>query len=83
MDDAEQQPLVFANRVIRQYTDHVVGDDAILLPKDYQVIRLVFRWLNGSWEKLEQGDMIQNRLLQKVITVWGKMSTSKKTVELV
>lgn len=84
MDDADKQPLVFANRVIRQYADHLVGDDTILLAKDYQVIRLVFRWAKGSWERLEHGDMLQNRLLERIIEVWGKAAVKhKKDVELV
>lgn len=83
MDDADKLPLVFANRVIRQYTDHLVGDDTILLPKDYQVIRLVFRWFKGSWESLLQGDILQNRLLERIITVWGKGAQHKKNVELI
>ena len=83
MDDAERQPLVFANRVIRQYADHLVGDDAILLPKDYQAIRLAFRWVGGSWERLGHGDIVHNRMLSRILTVWGSSAKHKKDVEQV
>lgn len=81
MDEADSQPLIFANRVIRQYVDHLVGADTILLRQDYLVIRMVFRWCKGSWENLEHGDIIHNRLLSKILSKWGETAKHKKDVE--
>lgn len=80
MDETQAPPLVFANRVIRQYVDHGVGAEAILLPQDYYVIRLVFRWCGGSWERLELGDIVHNRLLSRIIAAWGNTSKHKRDV---
>lgn len=83
MDQPERPPLVFANRVIRQYADHLVGDDVMILPNDYAVIRMVFRWCGGSWERLDHGDIVHNRLLAKILTTWGSKASRKKDVERV
>ena len=83
MDEAESPPLIFAHRVIRQCVDHLLGGDTILLPRDYAVIRLVFRWCKGSWERLEHGDIVHNRLLTRILTAWGMTAKHKKDVERV
>jgi hypothetical protein len=81
VDGPSKLPLVFANRVIRQFADHLLGEDVFLLPEDYRALRLVFRWCQGSWERLELGDIVHNRLLVTIITTWGKKP--KKDVEQV
>lgn len=80
MDETPTPPLVFANRVIRQYVDHSVGAETILLPQDYYVIRLVFRWCGGLWERLELGDIVHNRLLSSIISAWGKTAKHQRDV---
>lgn len=72
MDDAPTVPLVFANRVIRQFADHL-GITQTLHPRDYMIIRLVFRKLGGQWESFIHGDIKQITTLEKVITNWGKV----------
>lgn len=83
MDDAPKPPLVFANRVIRQFVDHLVGEDIITTKTDYTVMRLVFRWCGGSWEMINHGDIVHNRLLATIISAWGGMPGRKHEVELV
>ena len=72
MDDSPTPPLVFANRVIDQFLEHLFGGEIKADDKDYQSIRTVFRWCGGNWEKLATGDMGQIQLLQTVVTSWGK-----------
>lgn len=74
MDDAPLVPLVFANRVIRQFADHLLGGVTIK-PKDYAVMRLVFRKMGGNWEALVHGDVNQLTLLEKVVTRWKEFKT--------
>lgn len=71
MDDAPAVPLVFAERVIRQFVDHLLGGGTVR-PRDYMVMRLVFRKLGGSWDKIVHGDIEQITMLEKVVTNWGK-----------
>lgn len=71
MDDAPFVPLVFANRVIRQFADHLLGGVTIK-PKDYTLMRLIFRELGGQWDGFIHGDIEQITMLEKVITRWGK-----------
>jgi len=79
VDGPSKLPLVFANRVIRQLVDHLLGEQVIMTPEDYRAIRVVFRWCKGSWEQLELGNIVHNRLLIKIISAWGEKS--KKDVE--
>ncbi len=72
MDDAPAVPLVFANRVIRQFADHL-GITQTIRPRDYMIIRLVFRKLGGQWDAFIHGDIKQITTLEKVITNWGKV----------
>lgn len=82
MEDTPKPPLVFANRVIRQLVDHALGDDCVLLPKDYMLIRTAFRWYKGSWEMLFQGDMAHNRLLANIIANWGKLPERQRRTDV-
>jgi hypothetical protein len=83
VDSAPLVPLVFANRVIRQFADHM-GLGGSIKPRDYMMMRLVFRKLGGEWDKVVHGDIQQITLLEKVITRWGKIRTPEEPeVELV
>jgi hypothetical protein len=77
MDDAVWAPKVFANKVIFMFVQHVLAEDMVVEQKDYQTIRLVFRWAGGSWDALANGDVAMLELLQKIITAWGKMPERK------
>lgn len=72
MDDLQDPPKVFANRVIRQMVDHSFGEDFALEPKDYRVIRVAFASLGGSWLALSKGSLQNLSLLKQVITQWGQ-----------
>ncbi len=80
MDDAPSVPLVFANRVIRQFADHL-GVTRTIKPKDYLIIRLIFRKLGGQWERFIHGDIQQITTLEKVITNWGKAQKPEEPEE--
>jgi hypothetical protein len=77
MDDVAWAPKVFANKVILQFVQHILGEDLVVEPEDYLVIRLVFRWCSGSWDELANGNVTMLELLQKIITGWGKMPGRK------
>jgi hypothetical protein len=79
MDD--RPPLEFANRVIRRFVTNLFGEDAIVPPQDYLVLRTVFRRLGGSWEKVAAGDTKQVSLVIQVVRAWGNVKKMKK-VEL-
>ena len=72
MDSPKNPPLVFANRIIRQFVDHLLGSDRQVSQRDFQVIRLVFRRGGGAWEDLYGGDVKHLVLLENVIKSWGK-----------
>jgi len=72
MDDPRPLPLEFANRVIRQFLDHLLGTDLIAKPKDLLKLRVLFRHLGGNWEQLQLGDIKQLLLLEKLLSKWGQ-----------
>lgn len=72
MEDAPQQPLLFANRLIRQLMDHLLGPEVIAVPSDFTTIRTAYRFAGGSWEALILGDIVHTRLLEELILAWGK-----------
>lgn len=74
-------PLVFANRVIRQLVDHMLGEDLVTDDNDFLTIRLVFRWSQGNWEKVWDGDLLHNELLKNIVTAWGQMPGRKHDSE--
>lgn len=71
MDDPQPLQLEFANRVIRQFLDHLLGPDLIATSQDLMNLRVVFRKSGGNWERLQQGDIVQLLLLEKLLTAWG------------
>lgn len=81
MDDQPKPPLVFANRVIRQFVDHLVGPDVIIEPRDYQILRLIFRKLGGNWWDLIHGSIAQATLIEQVVVNWGQRPDRKREKE--
>jgi hypothetical protein len=73
MDDALQNPKIFANKVIRQVIQHMVSEDIVIEPRDYLALRSVFRKCGGSWEKFVDGDQVQIELIKTIVTAWGQM----------
>lgn len=78
MDNPPSVPLVFANRVIRQFADHLLGADLVIEPKDFMILRLTFRKCGGQWLSVVQGDIRHTVLLEKVVTAWGKRPERKR-----
>jgi len=78
MDETSKQPLVFANRIIKQIVQHTLAPDMIIEPKHYMAIRTVFRKMGGSWSNLASGDQTSVELLKSIITAWGLMPTREK-----
>jgi DNA topoisomerase IB len=83
LDHDEPPPLIFANRIIRQLTDHMVGEDVELEDEDFEVIRVVYRWCKGSWEKFINGDLTHNELLKQIVTVWANTPNQKSKPETI
>ncbi len=81
MDDPATPPLVFANRVIRLFADHLLGADILVEPRDYQIMRLIYRKLGGKWVDLMEGNIVQMVLLEKIVTRWGKQPNRKRQTE--
>ena len=61
----------FANRIIKQFIDHLLGGEPEPKDWDLSLIRVVFRSLGGSWQAIYGGDIDQTTLLEKVVTNWG------------
>jgi len=80
-DCTPEPPLLFGNRIIKQLVDHMLGDELVVEDRDFNVMRLVFRQQGGSWERLLNGDPVQNELLKTVVTTWGKMPGRKQEPE--
>jgi DNA topoisomerase IB len=71
-------PLVFANRVIRQLVDHMLGEDMTVSDEDFGTMRLTFRHMGGTWERVWGGDMDENERLKNVVVAWGQMPGRKR-----
>lgn len=78
MED-NRPPLEFANRVIRRFIDNLFGDETLVLPQDYIAMRVVFRKLGGSWEKVFEGD---TQLIIQIVQSWGNLKDKNRKVEL-
>jgi hypothetical protein len=78
MDEKEEVPKIFANRVIRELVLHMICEGAELEPDEYMAIRVAFRKLGGNWESISGGDMEQFELLKGVVTAWGDEFNPKK-----
>jgi hypothetical protein len=75
-------PLVFADQAIRKLVTNQLGDETMVLPNDYMVMRVVFRKRGGSWEALTQGDVGHTVLLASVVKTWGKLRRKQRKVEV-
>lgn len=71
--EEQSPPKVFAHHVIMQMIQHMLGEDLVVDYKDYQALRVVFRWCGGSWVKLGEGDIIHLQLLSRIVGAWGQM----------
>ena len=66
MDDSAALPPIFANRVIRQFADHMLGPETEISDEDFRVMRVVFRYCGGAWAPLMGGDIKQLTLLERL-----------------
>ena len=73
-----ETPQQLANKVIRMLIDHLFTEDMITEKIDYDVIRLVFRQLKGSWLGIDDGSPGHIDLLTKIVTAWGLMPNRRK-----
>lgn len=76
MDDPTSLPPIFANRVIRQFADHMLGPETEISEEDFRTIRVVFRYCGGSWVALMGGAIQQLTLLERIITLWGQQDAA-------
>lgn len=82
MDDSPKPPLHFANRLVAQLINHLVGEDVVVLPEDYTAIRTAFRAAGGSWEAIHVGSLPHTLLLEKLVKSWGKLPNRVHTTEM-
>ncbi len=82
MNDTPTPPIVFSHQVIRQILDHLVSAEILAGRADYQVMRLAFRTMGGSWEAVYHGDLKQLELLKTVVVAWGKMPDRRYNEEV-
>ena len=76
--DAPPKPLlVFADRVIGELIEHLVGEEISTANADYLTIRTAFRKAGGKWERVSRGDIVHTRLLANIVTAWGSMPERK------
>ena len=78
MDDQTPPPLIFANHVVRQMVDHMLGEGIILTAKDYLVVRTAFRSLGGVWDQIGEGSLEHLEKLKNVVTTWAGTAKPKK-----
>lgn len=70
MDDEQETPLLFANKVIHKFVDNLLGR-----PIDRNQafsIRVVFRRCGGEWSRILSGDPVHIGLLIRLIQAWGR-----------
>lgn len=79
MNDKPTPPLVFANHVLKQMIEHLLGEDIIIKHDDYTAIRTAFRFAKGSWDEVVHGNIQQIELLSKFISAWGNMPERERT----
>jgi hypothetical protein len=78
MDDFKPPPKIFANHVVRQMVDHMMGEGVLLDPSDYMVLRTAFRTLGGVWRSVSDGDLEHLDKLKNVVTTWAQMRQPRK-----
>jgi hypothetical protein len=81
-DDCKPKPLLlFADRVIRQLVDHMLGENMVVTEQDFKILRQIFKKCSGSWERVWEGDLVHNELLKTVVTSWGLMPGRRQDME--
>jgi hypothetical protein len=79
MNDKPTPPLVFANHVLKQMIEHLLGEDIIIKTADYTALRVAFRSAGGSWTEIGHGNIGHIELLSKFISAWGNMPERERT----
>ena len=79
MDEVQDIPKVFANRVIRQMVDHMFGEDLVTEKTDFMVMRTAFRSLGGQWGQISLGSLPHLEVLKQIVTTWGQAPDRKNT----
>lgn len=70
MNDAPKTPLIFANKVIHVFVDHLLGRG--VEDRDCMVMRMVFNRCGGEWTRIGAGDPVHLGLLMRIVKAWGK-----------
>jgi len=81
MEDQKDPPIVLANKVLRLFVDHLLGEDMITTSQDYTALRVAFRKCGGSWDQVVHGNIVQTHLLTKLVVAWGKLPGRKRNSE--
>ena len=76
--DTPDVPKVFANRMIQMIISHSLGEETVVEPNDYLVIRTAFRNLGGSWEQINLGSPKHLAALKQVVMAWGQSPDRQK-----
>jgi len=69
----EKPPRIFANHVLKQLVQHMLGEECVIHRDDFVAMRVVFRRCGGSWVRVESGDLSHIDLLKKIVTGWGML----------
>jgi len=75
--DAPPPPSQLANRIVRQFIDHLFGDDMISNREDFLAIRTVYRQMGGTWQAIDSGSKEAIAILEKIVIAWGQMPGRK------
>ena len=67
------EPKILANKVLLQVIQHSLGSDVPVSAVDYSVMRVVYRWCGGSWERYLKGNQLDIELLKLIVGAWGSM----------
>jgi len=81
--DSPAPPLTFANRMIRMFVDHGLGEQTLVSDNDFMVIRTAFSQAKGDWERIHQGDPVQLMLLSTLVNAWASLPGRKPETESV
>jgi hypothetical protein len=79
----EEQPLEFANRLIRMLVDQSTGGKVELEDSDYMTMRILFRSNGGSWQTLLDGSPMHHGLIKDVVKAWVTQPRVLKEMEKV
>ena len=79
MNDRPIPPKVFANHLLKQMIEHMLGEDIIITAEDYQTLRIAFRNGGGLWGEVVHGNIVHLTLISKLVGAWGQMPERKRT----